>query len=86
MSGGIGKDWHKKYKGDTYKDHVVHGHAKHKIPRYYDKLLEQENPELLEQIKEKRILAARSNVKTENKLHQEDEISKIKLKLKERQL
>ena len=82
MSNGIGKDWHKQYHSDTHKDYVTLGHAKHKIPRYYDKLLEQKDPERLEQIKEKRIQAAKQNVKTEHKLEQENTIAHNNFKRK----
>ena len=70
MSNGIGKEWHDKYKTDTHKDYVTVSYAKHKIPRYYDKQMERKDPERLEKIKEKRIEAAKANVKTKQKLKQ----------------
>lgn len=57
---GIGKDWYDEYKADLYPyDEAIlqgnNGTRVMRIPRYYDKLLEQEDPLLLESIKEKRI-------------------------------
>lgn len=52
---GIGKPWFDKYKTDVYpKDFFTLNGVKCKPPRYYDQLLEKENPVLLEQIKERR--------------------------------
>ena len=39
MSQGIGKTWHTLFKTDTEKDYITTNGYKHKIPRYYDKLL-----------------------------------------------
>ena len=74
MSNGIGRDWHDRYKKDTHKDYVHVNYAKHKIPRYYDKLMDIKDPVRLEAIKEKRVIAAKENVKTKQKLKQEDTI------------
>ena len=76
MSNGIGSDWHDKYEKDTHKDYVTVNFAKHKIPRYYDKKLENKNPELLTTIKEKRVKAAKENIKTKQKFKQEETIMK----------
>ena len=52
---GLGYEWFQRYKSDVYpKDFIVHDGTKHPVPRYYDKLLERENPELLEELKQKR--------------------------------
>jgi hypothetical protein len=64
MSQGIGKQWYEKFKADTYKDYVNVNFKKAKIPRYYDKQLEKEQPEKLEEIKEKRKAKA---IELENK-------------------
>jgi hypothetical protein len=61
MSQGIGKDWYKLFKEDTYKDYLETNGFKNKIPRYYDKQLEKENPELYEKIKLKREQNAKEN-------------------------
>lgn len=59
---GIGATWYEKYKNDIYPDDflVVRGH-KCGVPRFYDKLLDRENPDLLLQLKQDRLLRAREN-------------------------
>lgn len=52
---GIGQRWYQRYKSDVYPaDHVITNGHPSKTPRYYDKLLKRENPELLDQLKKKR--------------------------------
>lgn len=59
---GIGKTWYEKYKKDLYpKDFVTHDGMKFKIPQYYDKLLEAEDPRLMKLIKERRMKHAEEN-------------------------
>lgn len=58
---GIGKEWFDQYKSDLYPSNqtpTVGGGVKPGIPRYYDKLMEEEDPEALEIVKEKRKLFA----------------------------
>lgn len=51
----IGKGWFDEWKGDLYpSDFVVVQGKKLGVPRYYDKLLARERPELLEQLKAER--------------------------------
>jgi hypothetical protein len=88
MSPGIGKAWYEKYKNDTEKDYVTVNYALHKIPGYYDKLKEKEDPELLAKIKEKRKAAA---IEIEAKLNKPsndsiDRILKNKLKQLKRKI
>lgn len=53
---GIGKNWFEKYKSDVYPcDEVMMNGKTYKPPRYYDKLLDIDNPELLKTIKVERI-------------------------------
>lgn len=59
---GIAKDWWTLYKSDTYKDFVTLRGIKMKPPKYYDNCLEKENPEKLQTIKEKRVIAALENI------------------------
>lgn len=68
MSRNIGLDWYKKYKQDTLKDYVTVNRIKHKIPKYYDKLLDKENPDELKKIKTKRVQNAKANYKTKQRL------------------
>jgi hypothetical protein len=54
---GIGKDWYEEFSSDCFPsdDVPVPGSGVYKkVPRYYEKLLEQSDPELLEQVKEER--------------------------------
>lgn len=53
---GIGKGWYDKYKGDVFpSDQVVlSGGAVMKPPRFYDNLLEKEDPALLLSVKDRR--------------------------------
>lgn len=54
---GIGKGWFQKWKGDVYPDDfiVVRG-VKMKPPRFYDSLMEAEDPAFFADLKRKRIL------------------------------
>lgn len=59
---GIGKEWYDKWKKDAYpSDFLVLNGRKMKPPKYYDQLLDRENPELLEEIKERRRKVAEEN-------------------------
>lgn len=51
--GGIGKGWYDKYKSDVYPSDLVvlPGNRKLKPPKYYDKLLEREDPSLYTSVK-----------------------------------
>lgn len=51
----IGKQWLEQFWEDVYPhDHCVHDTKKLKVPKYYDKWLEKNNPALLDQIKQAR--------------------------------
>lgn len=52
---GIAYDWYYKFKEDIYPhDNIVIDGRHFPVPRYYDKLLEKDDPDLFEQIKLKR--------------------------------
>jgi hypothetical protein len=52
---GIGHDWLKKFNNDVYpKDFFTLNGRKMSPPRYYDKILEKENPDLYMKLKDKR--------------------------------
>lgn len=57
MSNGLGKGWLEQYKEDCFPSDEVpvpgHGIIK-KVPRYYEELVKTENPEMIEEIKERR--------------------------------
>jgi hypothetical protein len=86
MSNGIGKEWHDKHEQDTHKDYVIVNYAKHKVPRYYDKLLEEKKPLLLEEIKSKRVEAAKETKRTDQENRSKDVIAKQNLKKLKRKL
>ena len=75
MSKGIGLDWWNKYKGDTKKDYLNVDNMKNKVPRYYDKQWEKEDPKFIEEIKEKRVEAAKDN-KLDKYMNRSEEIIK----------
>lgn len=80
---GLGYDWFQKYKADLYPhDYVIIDGKKHPIPRYYDLLLERENPDLLESIKSKREAHAelRPEEQTCDRLRVRETVQKHKLK------
>lgn len=52
---GIGKGWYDKYKAEVYpSDEIISKGVSSKPPRFYDNLLDKENPLLLKQIKKQR--------------------------------
>lgn len=52
---GIGHDWYEQWKTDVYpSDQVVYDGRVFRPPRYYDKLLEREDPHELQRVKSKR--------------------------------
>ena len=60
MSNGIGKAWMEKYQSDVYpSDEVICRDRRMRPPRYFDKLLEQSDPDLLEELKSDRCKDAR---------------------------
>lgn len=53
---GIGAEWYAKYHGEVFpSDSVLVNGRLTRPPRFYDKLLERDRPELLEEIKEERL-------------------------------
>lgn len=58
--GGIGGPWFRRFDSDVFpSDEVVSPGVVGRVPRYYDKILELGNPELLREVKAKRVDAAR---------------------------
>ena len=54
---GIGKTWYDEFKADCYpSDFITHKGKKFRVPKYYDKLYQQEDPEGMEGIKRSRTL------------------------------
>ncbi len=68
---GIGHGWYKKFKSDLYPDdYVVLEGKKYRIPEYYDRLYEVEEPEKYQKIQKQRRIEAkkREENKTEDRL------------------
>ena len=86
---GIGETWYEKYHGDTRKDFVTNGEGKKlRIPRYYDKLLEEQSPESLAALKRRRRRQAdkhRAN-NTRTRLRAREKCAEERLKRLKRQL
>lgn len=62
---GIGFDWYQRYKTDCFpSDFLVINGSKVKPPRYYERLLSQERPQFLEEIKAERLRHAGPIVRT----------------------
>lgn len=61
---GIGRKWYDKFKSDLYPSDFALTNTGNKlsVPKYYDYLLEQESPEVLEQLKAARKDSARERV------------------------
>ncbi len=56
MSNGIGKDFYLSYTSDIYpRDSVVINGHETRPPRYYDNLYDAEQPDLMEDIKNRRV-------------------------------
>lgn len=54
--GGIGQSWYREFKGDVFpSDEVIVSGRSCKPPRFYDKLLEKDDPGLLKDVKELRL-------------------------------
>jgi uncharacterized protein YodC (DUF2158 family) len=67
-SGGIGKKWFDRYKGDLKKDFITYEGEKMKVPKYYDNLLAKEDPHELDRRKLDRAEKARIKRDTENEV------------------
>ena len=60
---GIGKKWFEKYRNDVYpKDFITVNGKKIQPPKYYDKLLEQDNEFDFDQIKEERLMKMMNSI------------------------
>jgi len=86
-TGGIGRDWFRKFRSDVYPDSfVVHQGQTYKPPRYYDQLLEAADPEMLQDVKAGRYessVKARPN-NTPSRLKVREKIAQSRLTLLKR--
>lgn len=86
---GLGQTWFNKYHSEVYpSDEVIVRGKKCKPPRYYDKLLEKQNPELLKLIKDQRKKAAIEHEadQTWERLKVREEVQEAKIRDKKREL
>lgn len=86
-SNGIGKNWFEQYHCDVYPhDYVVHNGKKFKVPKYFDRLFEEESPNELAKIKIERCKMAEKFAlnNTPERLLVRENIQKHKAKLKKR--
>lgn len=83
---GLAHEWWQKYKKDIEGDFVALGGKTWRPPRYYDSLLEQEDPVRLEALKRKRkdAVARRSKDLTEERLKAKEVINEARYKLYQR--
>lgn len=84
---GIGSSWYQKYGSDVYPsdETVVRGRVL-RPPKFYDRKLEQSDPELLESLKAKRVIKAKEAKITPSQLTAKEKISLAKSNLKKRKL
>ena len=88
---GIGAGWLEKYKSDVFPSNEVpipgHGVVQG-VPRYYDEILKEEDPEMYEEIKRMRVefLKAHSDEYTPERLMDKHICKLARAKLKERPL
>lgn len=84
---GLGQTWYAKYGKDVYpRDEVISRGRRAKPPRYYDTLLERENPELMRRIKSERKATAQEHKEeqTYDKLEIKEKIIRAKSKREKR--
>lgn len=86
---GIGKNWIDKFSDEVYKkDTLVYGLGRlTKPPRYYDKQLEQRDPEMLREIvNERNRRDASSDYRSEYRLKSREKLSEARIKMLEREI
>lgn len=87
-AGGIGKKWIEAYTSDVYpSDFVVHEGKKFKVPKFYDKLYEDIEPEQFHFLKVSRVLRARKHAEnnTKDRLRVREKVQQAKLDLLKRE-
>lgn len=86
---GIGSEWYDKYKCDVYpSDEVVTRGQVGRPPRYYDKKLDLDDPDLLASLKERRLQSAEKHKDncTKERLKVREQVAYAKLNLKTTQV
>jgi len=85
---GLSYGWFKKYTTDIYpKDFFTINGKRHKPPRYYDKLLEETNPDLIKKLKIERMKKADEEFKKHGlrRLERKEHHKKLTIKLLKRE-
>jgi len=88
MSNGIGSDFYDQYKSDMLpRDYVIINGHQAKVPRYYDKKYDAENPDSMDEIKERRILSMRDHAKDNkpSRLEAREKVKKAQLSMLKRE-
>jgi len=88
MSNGIGADFYDKYSSDMFpRDYVVINGHQAKTPRYYDNKYDIEEPEIMDTIKERRIVEMRRHAKdnTPDMLRQREAVKQAQLSMLKRE-
>lgn len=88
-TGGIGKRWYDLYKKDLYPSDNIHVDGRQvAVPRYYDRLLEQDDIELFTEVKNRRVIRAKALSANYNdeRLAARNEVLKSRLNLLPRNL
>jgi hypothetical protein len=75
---GLGNQWWQQFKTDTYKDRIHIKGEQYKVPKYYDRLLEDLDPYEIEAIKQKRAIFAHENSQPSSRLITMEEIAERK--------
>ena len=78
----IGKKWYQTYKDDCFpSDFITYQGKKRRIPKYYDKLLQEESPESIERLKIRRRAKARErdHETTPKRLRAREECAQAKI-------
>lgn len=86
---GIAFEWYATYKADLYpKDFITHDTKKFPVPKYYDRCLEREDMEQIQELKAKRVKAAkkRSSDNTPERLKVREECKRQQLNKLKREL
>lgn len=78
---GIGKAWFDKFKTDCFpSDYLIYDNRKYPVPKYYDRLLEQNVPTELETIKKLRRIKAEKNKRTTQQRYNKNLIAEKRAK------
>lgn len=78
---GLGANWYSRYRSDLYTTDkvIIRNGVISKIPRYYDKLYEKDNPEDFYRIKAQRRLKAEMSTSTYEDLQMQEKVKELKL-------